>query len=208
MKGVSGLKRLSSGILIITAFLFVGISTSYAHTSLISSQPKVEGRVSGPLLEISLQFDEDLITLGEKDPNRIALVGANGKNIAIGKTEVVGSIVRASVGSSDLKSGLYSVQYRVVSGDGHVVASEYQFTYLANTETQQSPSPQESVSPSSAKTLPTAPSSETTAGPTRVPVETIHEHSSFIHRHGEHLAMTIIGSVGIGIWFLFRRRNS
>ena len=196
------------GILVIATTLFTGISPSSAHTSLISSQPKVDGRVSGPLVEISLQFDEDLITLGEKETNRIALVGPNGKNMALEKTEVVGSTARASVDSSAMKSGIYSVQYRVVSGDGHVVASEYRFTYIANSENQQSSSPRENVSPTrGAASLPT-PTSETSAPPTQVPDKPVHEHSSFIHRHSEHLILTLAGVALIGIWFLVRRRNN
>lgn len=208
MKGVSGLKRLALGILVIATSLFAGISPSSAHTSLISSQPKVDGRVSGPLVEISLQFDEDLITLGEKDPNRIALVEIEGKNIPLGKTEVLGSIARASVDSSAMKSGIYSVQYRVVSGDGHVVASEYKFTYIATSDNQESASPRENVSPPRGGTSLPTPTSETSAPPAQVPDKLIHEHSSFIHRHSEHIILTFIGVALVGIWVLIRRRNN
>lgn len=208
MKGVSGLKRITLGILVITTSLFVGISPSSAHTSLVSSQPKVDGRVSAPPLEISLQFDEDLITLGDKDPNRIALFDSDGKSVALGKTEVVGSIARASVESSTWKSGIYSVQYRVVSGDGHVVSSEYRFTFIATSENQQSSSPRENLNAAPrATTLPT-PTSQTSASPTQVPEKPIHEHSSFIHRHSEHAILTFIGVALIGIWVLIRRRNN
>ena len=202
------MKRLTLGIVVITTSLFAGISPSSAHTSLISSQPKVDGRFSGPLVEISLQFDEDLITLGEKDPNRIALVEIDGKNIPLGKTEVVGSIARASVDSSAMKPGIYSVQYRVVSGDGHVVASEYKFTYIATSDNQESESPRENISPTRGGTTFPTPTSDTSASPTQVPDKPIHQHSSFIHRHSDHIILTFIGVAFVGIWILIRRRNN
>jgi len=159
-------------------------------------------------MEISLQFDEDLITLGDKDPNRITLFDSNGKSVALGKTKVVGSIARASVESSTWKSGIYSVQYRVVSGDGHVVSSEYKFTFIATSEHLESSSPRESQNATrSATSLPT-PTSQTSASPTQVPEKSIHEHSSFIHRHSEHAILTFIGVAVIGIWVFVRRRNN
>ena len=208
MKGVSGLKRSTLGILLIATSLFAGISPSSAHTSLVSSQPKVDGRVSAPLLEISLQFDEDLITLGEKEPNRIALFDSDGKSVALGKTEVVGSIARASLDSSNWKSGIYSVQYRVVSGDGHVVSSEYTFTFFAASENQQALSPREHLNATrSATSLPT-PTSERSALGTQESDKTMQEHSSLIHRHSEHIIVTFIGVAVIGIWVFIRRRNN
>jgi methionine-rich copper-binding protein CopC len=206
VKGVSGLKRLTLGFLAIATSLIAGISPSSAHTSLISSQPKVDQRVSGPIMEISLQFDEDLIALGDKEPNRIALFDSDGKSIPLGKTEILGSIARASVESSTWKSGIYSVQYRVVSGDGHVVSSEYKFTYIATSANQKSSSPPENVSATrSAASLPTS-TSEASGRPTQVPDTPTHEHSSFIQRHSEHAVLTFIGVALIGIWVLIRRR--
>jgi methionine-rich copper-binding protein CopC len=202
------MKRFTLGILIIVTSMFIGIYPSSAHTSLISSQPKINGRVSGTLAEISLQFDEDLITLGDKDPNLIALLDSHGKSMSLGKTEVVGSIARASVVSSGMASGMYSVQYRVVSGDGHVVTSEYQFTYTANAESQESPSPRASVSQLSHQTETSTATSEPSVYPTRVTAEPNHEHSSFISRHNNHIIFTLAGLAFIGIWFLIRRRNN
>ena len=184
------------------------MSSLSAHTSLIASQPKADQKVSRSIMEISLQFDEDLITLGDKDPNRIALFDSDGKSIAIGKTEVVGSIARAPVESSAWKSGIYSVQYRVVSGDGHVVSSEYKFTFIATSENQQSSSSQESLIADQEETSLPTPTSETNASPTQVPEKPIREHSSFIHRHSEHAILAFIGVVLIGIWVLIRRRNN
>ena len=195
------------GIILIATSLLAGTYPSSAHTSLVSSQPKVNERVSSPLLEISLQFDEDLITLEGKNLNKIALSDADGRSIALGKTNVLGSVARASLDSSAMTSGTYYVQYRIVSGDGHVVSSQYQFTYSAVTEPKVTPRALPGENRDIPKTRESIPDTGTNVAETLAPIATSQKHASFIHKHGNHIIYSLGGFAAIVIWFLIRRRR-
>ena len=121
MSGVSGVVRKILGILTIVVLVLLGVDSASAHTSLVSSTPKNGSTLESAPTEISLQFDEDLITIGDKDPNKISLRDEDGNEISTGQTKVIGSIVSAALSPTSLKSGLYTVSYRVLSADGHVV---------------------------------------------------------------------------------------
>jgi methionine-rich copper-binding protein CopC len=207
VKGVSGLNRFVLGVLVFATLLFAGISPSSAHTSLVSSHPKVDERFSTPLAEISLQFDEDLITLAENEPNRITLTDAKGSVITLGKTDVAGSIARSSLDPAAMKPGIYTVHYRVVSGDGHVVSSQYQFTYLVGADSGVTQSSQSGESPASTESHISTPDKHSTSEKSAVRVITLHNHKSFIHRHSDHIVLALAAIAVIGSWYLIRRRN-
>jgi copper resistance protein C len=56
-----------------------------------------------------------------------------GNEISTGETKVLNNVVSRSMNSSELP-GKYSVTYRVVSEDGHVVSATYQFTLQGNSK--------------------------------------------------------------------------
>jgi hypothetical protein len=102
-----------------------------AHTSLITQQPVGNSVIQELPPEISLTFDESLIVIGKA--NSITVLDPNGKEISTGETKVLNNVVSRSMNSSEL-TGKYSVTYRVVSEDGHVVSATYQFTLQSNSK--------------------------------------------------------------------------
>ena len=105
--------------------------TASAHTSLITQQPVGNSVIQELPPEISLTFDESLIVIG--NANRITVLDPMGNEISTGETKVLNNVVSRSVTSSDMP-GKYSVTYRVVSEDGHVVSATYQFTLQSNSK--------------------------------------------------------------------------
>ena len=96
-----------------------------AHTSLISQTPVGNSIIEALPSEVVLTFDESLIDIGNS--NVISVLDPMGTEISIGDTKVNNNVVSRSIKASQI-GGRYSVTYRVVSEDGHVVSSTYQFT--------------------------------------------------------------------------------
>lgn len=107
--------------------------TASAHTSLIAQQPVGNSVIQELPPEISLTFDESLIVIGRA--NKITVLDPSGQEISTGETKVLNNVVSRSVTSSEMP-GKYSVTYRVVSEDGHVVSATYQFTLQGNSNSQ------------------------------------------------------------------------
>jgi methionine-rich copper-binding protein CopC len=74
-----------------------------------------------------LEFAEALTTLKNKNANSITILGAKSLKVLTSKISVTKGIARVDI-PGQLKSGIYTVQYRVVSADGHVLKSQFKFT--------------------------------------------------------------------------------
>jgi hypothetical protein len=75
-------------------------------------------------MEIVLDFNEELLVIGQDDPNSVEVFDASGELVS-GDSKVSGA--RISAGLSIKGNGSYSVKYRVVSKDGHVIDDSYGF---------------------------------------------------------------------------------
>jgi len=105
--------------------IFLFIPPVSAHTSLVSANPAEKSIVAEAPLAISLMFNEDLLLLGDKNPNQIDVVDEAGMKVS-GEATVNGPIISAPLSIEN--PGRYNVSYRVASGDGHIVTGEYHFT--------------------------------------------------------------------------------
>ena len=110
----------------------IWLSPVSAHTSLISQIPVGNSVVEVLPSEVALTFDESLIEIGNS--NEITVLDPTGTEISIGKTKVANNVVSRVIAASQI-GGKYSVTYRVVSEDGHVVSSTYQFTLKTKAST-------------------------------------------------------------------------
>ncbi len=105
--------------------IFLFIPPASAHTSLVSANPAEKSIVAEAPLAISLMFNEDLLLLGDKNPNQVEVVDEAGIKVS-GEATVNGPIISAPLSIEN--PGRYNVSYRVASGDGHIVTGEYHFT--------------------------------------------------------------------------------
>lgn len=97
---------------------------AFAHAELTGASPKANVLLKKAPQEIRLTFDDDLIPILES--NQIAVT--NSKNVRVDKNDstVLGNQLRTSL--KKLQPGKYQVTYRVLSADGHPIASKYSFT--------------------------------------------------------------------------------
>ena len=113
--------------LFLILFLLFLISPASAHTSLVSSLPESGAVLNEVPSEVRLKFNEDLLLVDTKNPNRIEVINGIGQVVS-GMTMVDGTEIYTPLDLSFEPSGEYTVKYRVVSADGHPIEGEYQFT--------------------------------------------------------------------------------
>jgi methionine-rich copper-binding protein CopC len=101
------------------------ITPALGHTSLLSATPLQESTVTESPTRISLLFNEELILIGEKNPNDLEVVDESGARIS-GEVLVDGANISTESGITG--SGTYTVKYRVASADGHIVEGDYRFS--------------------------------------------------------------------------------
>ena len=97
----------------------------WSHAYLVRSAPAARTTVGRAPERIQLWFNERL----EPAYSRVSVWSRDGKQVDTGDVEVAASEpTRLSVGVPALPAGTYTVKFRVLSVDGHVVEAEYAFT--------------------------------------------------------------------------------
>jgi hypothetical protein len=113
-------------LLVTTAALLMIAPSASAHEELVEFSPSKGEVVQAGLVDISLIFSDDLISLGSSGGNEIAVTQLEtGKLVNNGCAEVIGNTARTQL-DLDLP-GEYNVAWRVVSGDGHPISGSQRF---------------------------------------------------------------------------------
>ena len=182
-------------LVILFALFLPGLAwpmTASAHTSLITQQPVGNSVIQELPPEISLTFDESLIVIG--NANRITVLDPNGKEISTGETKVLNNVVSRAINAS-VVAGKYSVTYRVVSEDGHVVSATYQFTLQSNSKSPVAPAEPAPTTSSLEEPMPI--SSEVVE---EVKKENSHTEHSFWGEHAGHFYILLASIFLIFTW--------
>jgi len=116
-------------LLVLLVSLFI-VAPASAHTSLVSSIPSSGAVLNEVPAEVRIKFNEDLLLVDDKNPNRIEVINGVGQVVS-GMSVVEGPEIFTALDLSFEPSGEYLVKYRVVSADGHPIEGEYQFTVAA-----------------------------------------------------------------------------
>jgi len=109
-----------------TAILLLSMpSSGLAHAYLVRSVPEARAVVTAAPERVQLWFNERL----EPAYAVISIWNADRQRIHAGDGRVdTADPARLSVGVAPLPAGVYTVRYRVVSVDGHVVEAQFTFT--------------------------------------------------------------------------------
>ena len=119
----SAMRLLSlSTFLLLTFMLAAG--PAQAHSDLEASTPKANSRVETSPTAVSLTFNEDIRAKG----NGVVVTNAAGDRFDTGAIVIDGSNAKQSI-KKLTAPGRYTVRYRIVSADGHVVSSKYSFAF-------------------------------------------------------------------------------
>ena len=105
--------------------LLFQVNSALAHATLVKSDPPRRASLSSPPKRIQLWFNEKI----EGSYASVTVLDSNKKSITENNPEVVLDDPKSVVlNIPQMEPGRYTVQYRVMSVDGHVIASSYDFS--------------------------------------------------------------------------------
>lgn len=113
-------------LLILSTFSYSNPAS--AHAQLTDSNPGVNKVVKSLPEFVWVEFDGDLMTFGDKNPNVITVLDSKKKRVDSGGSLVGGARLSTKL-KTGLKPGRFQVTYRIVSEDGHPVTGNYFFIY-------------------------------------------------------------------------------
>ena len=105
--------------------LLFQVNSVLAHATLVKSDPPRRASLSSSPKQIQLWFNEKI----EGSYASVTVLDSNKKSITENNPEVVLDDPKSVVlNIPQMEPGRYIVQYRVMSVDGHVIASSYDFS--------------------------------------------------------------------------------
>ena len=122
-------------VTLIASVMVIRGAPAMAHTELVQASPGPGATLDAPPAEVVLVFDgavqpaADPIVVTDVDGTRVPMGDAIDREPTV-----------VSVALAPLVAGDYTVAYRVVAGDGHVVEGTYQFT-VSSVATTTAPTP-------------------------------------------------------------------
>ncbi len=112
---------------LLTALLVAFTSIAAAHTPLTASVPAANATVSAPVKEIVLEFGGDVRLTA------VVLTDAQGGNKKVAAVPAAIAKKFTLAVEEDLRPGAYTVNWRAVGGDTHVVSGDFRFTVATAT---------------------------------------------------------------------------
>lgn len=108
-------------------------TTAFAHTGLESSSPQDKEIITAPLKEIVLTFNTNLEKL-----STFTLVNEQGQEVDVNTIVVEGKLLKGSL-TSPLSNGDYTVNWKIVGEDGHVIERSFSFSISLSGQTNETP---------------------------------------------------------------------
>jgi methionine-rich copper-binding protein CopC len=115
-------RRLAVLITAVVAAVVLAPPTAWAHSQLLATTPAASAIVTAPAGEVTLTFNEPV----HQRFSLVVVTGPGAVSYSNGHVQVVDDVVHQPV--YPLRSGSYTVQWRVVSADGHPVEGRFGFT--------------------------------------------------------------------------------
>ena len=100
----------------------LGAGPAAAHSLLIDSVPSANAKLAAPPRELVLRFNNRI----EKKLSRVRLVGSNGARLEV-PVAVTGQANTLTGALPALTSGVWRLEWQVLSTDGHVVSGAFSF---------------------------------------------------------------------------------
>jgi copper resistance protein C len=131
MIGSPGKHTFTRAFLIVALVLGVPVSSAFAHSMLVKAEPPRRAVLTKSPTQVRLWFNEKI----EGDYASLAVLNANKQPITDVKPTLAPDDQKSIVlPLPELAPGKYSVKFRVLSVDGHVVESTFDFTVKGDTQ--------------------------------------------------------------------------
>ena len=102
-----------------------------AHGEIVSTFPEQYSNATPIPTEVWIEFDGDLQTLDGQAINKIDVVDSTGLTVSYGDPIIAGGKISTKL-SGQSAPGVFTVNYRIVSEDGHPVEGNYTFNASPN----------------------------------------------------------------------------
>ena len=116
--------RLIKSLLVFAAIFLA--APAFAHSNLVTANPGANATLVEMPNEVRLEFNEDLLLVGDLNPNKVEVVDSEG-NLVSGAISVDKQYISAPI-DPGTAPGKFTVKYRVTSADGHPIEGEYGFS--------------------------------------------------------------------------------
>jgi methionine-rich copper-binding protein CopC len=113
---------------------------SSAHVEIVASFPEQFTNVNPIPREVWIQFSGELQTLDGEAVNSLEVIDSTGIAVNFGDPVIEGAKILSKI-SGQSAPGVFTVNYRVVGDDGHVIEGDYTFNASPDYAAEQSPMP-------------------------------------------------------------------
>ena len=119
------MRKLVSSFLI-SCLSILAIPSSSAHVTIVSSFPEQFANVNPIPTQAWIQFSGDLQTLEGEAVNSLEVIDSTGIAVNFEDPVIEGAKIMTKI-SGQSAAGAFTVKYRVVGDDGHVIEGDYTF---------------------------------------------------------------------------------
>ena len=127
-------------LFLVASLSILAIPTSSAHVTIVSSFPEQFTNVNPIPTEVWIQFSGELQTLEGEAVNSLEVIDRTGIAVNVQDPIIEGAKIRTKI-SGQSAPGVFTVKYRVVGDDGHVIEGDYTFNASPDYAEAQSPMP-------------------------------------------------------------------
>jgi hypothetical protein len=116
-----------------------------AHVEIVSSFPEQFTNVNPIPTQVWIQFSGNLQSLDGEAVNSLEVIDSTGIAVNYGDPIIEGGKISTKI-SGQSAAGAFTVKYRVVGDDGHVIEGDYSFNASPDYSVEQTPMPINEVS--------------------------------------------------------------
>ena len=127
-------------LFLVACLSVLAIPSSSAHVTIVSSFPERFANVNPIPTEVWIEFSGELQTLDGEAVNSLEVVDSTGIAVNYEDPIISGGRITTKV-SGQSAAGVFTVKYRVVGDDGHVIEGDYTFNASPDYAEGQSPMP-------------------------------------------------------------------
>lgn len=140
-------------------------TATWAHSKLETSTPAADAKLTESVQEVSLSFNENI----DENLSTLKIKNAQGESVEVAEVKINQNTMLGTLGAP-LPSGSYTVEWKIVGGDGHPVDGTYAFEVDAPEAeaTPETPADTEETPEDTANTQDEATHAEDTAATTRI----------------------------------------
>ncbi len=127
-------------VFVVSLLSLLATPTSSAHVEIVDSFPERFANVNPIPTQVWIQFSGELQTLDGQALNSLEVIDSTGLSVNFEDPVIDGAKIMTKV-SGQSAPGVFTVKYRVVGDDGHVIEGDYTFNASPDYSEEKSPMP-------------------------------------------------------------------